>query len=108
MVIHKVTAETNDAVLGATFGDTLDCPEAVAVHCSPHSNPFGQQFPPRFAGQLYHALGHDPPCGAPTVATPAPVGAMMTTPFVLMMVEVGIPQLPVVWQSRPTLQQPDG
>jgi hypothetical protein len=47
------------AVLGATFPATL-VPD-VAVHCSPQLYPSGQQLPPRFAGQLYQALGQDPP-----------------------------------------------
>lgn len=98
----------NEAVLGATFCETPDCPDAVAVHCSPHSYPFGQQFPPRFAAQLYQLLGHDPRCGAAVVATLAPVGATTTTPLVFRIVWVGRTQVPVVWQSRPTLQHPDG
>jgi hypothetical protein len=31
------TSEMKEAELGATFCDTPDCPDAVAVHCSPHS-----------------------------------------------------------------------
>ena len=61
------------AVLGATLLE-MPVPE-VAVHCSPQLYPSGQQFPPRFAGQLYQALGHDPPCGAAVVATSAPLSA---------------------------------
>ncbi|KAJ8111172.1 hypothetical protein OPT61_g6175 [Boeremia exigua] len=108
-VPHTDHCGTKDAVLGATFASTLDTPDAVAVHCSPHAYPLGQQLPPRSAGQLYHALGHDPPSAAPAVATPAPDGATTVTPFVAMtVVEDGSTQDPVVWQSRPTLQQPDG
>jgi hypothetical protein len=106
---HTVHCGTKGAVLGATLASTLDTPEAVAVHCSPHAYPFGQQFPPWLAGQLNHALGHDPPCAAPFVATAAPEGATTVTPFVAMtVVEDGTTQDPVVWQSRPTLQQPEG
>ncbi|KAI8934138.1 hypothetical protein NX059_008893 [Plenodomus lindquistii] len=100
--------DTNDAVLGATLSCTPVDPDAVAVHCSPHSNPLGQQFPPRFAAQLYQALGQLPLCAAPVVATLAPVGATTTTPLVFTMVSVGSAQEPVVWQSRPTRQQPEG
>lgn len=95
-IVQTMTTETKDAELGATFCDTPDCPDAVAVHCSPHSYPFGQQFPPRLAAQLNQALGHDPPCGGAVVATPRPVGATITTPFVFMIVDVGSAQLPVV------------
>lgn len=107
--LQTVHCGTNDAVLGAILASILGTPEAVAVHCSPHAYPFGQQFPPSLAGQLNHALGHDPPCAAPFVATEAPEGATTVTPFVAMtVVEEGTTQDPVVWQSRPTLQQPEG
>jgi hypothetical protein len=106
---HTDHCGTKLAVLGATLASTLDTPEAVAVHCSPHAYPFGQQFPPWLAGQLNHALGHDSPRAAPSVATVAPEGAIMVTPSVaITVVEDGTTQDPVVWQSRPTLQQPDG
>ena len=100
---------TKLAVLGATLASTLDTPAAVAVHCSPHAYPLGQQLPPWLAGQLNHALGQEPPCAAPLEATEAPDGATTTTPFVATtVVEGGSTQEPVVWQSRPTLQQPEG
>lgn len=93
--------------VGAIFPATL-VPD-VAVHCSAQLKPCGQQFPPRFAGQLYHALGHEPPCGAAVVATLAPVGATTVIPFELMIVSVGVDaQDPVVSQLRPTLQHPEG
>ena len=60
-VPHIDHCGTKDAVLGATFASTLDTPDAVAVHCSPHAYPSGQQLPPWLAGQLNQALGHDPP-----------------------------------------------
>jgi hypothetical protein len=72
---------TKEAVLGATFASTLETPAAVAVHCSPQANPSGQQSPPLSAGQRYQLFGHDPPSGA-GVATLAPDGATITTPFV--------------------------
>jgi len=111
IMIHVDADETNDAsllLLGATFVATLDCPEAVAVHCSPQAYPLGQQLPPWSAAQLYHALGQLPLRAGDTLATPTPVGATTTTPLVLRMVSVGRAQLPVVWQSRPTRQHPDG
>jgi hypothetical protein len=88
-----------DAAVAAALLCVPDCPDAVAVHCSPHAYPSGQQFPPRFAAHEYHALGQLPP---------AVVGATTTTPLVFTTVSVGSSQLPVVWQSRPTRQQPDG
>lgn len=109
IIAHTDHCGTNEAVLGATFASTLDTPDAVAVHCSPQAYPFGQQFPPWLAGQLNQALGHDSPSAAPFVATTAPEGATTVTPLVSMtVVEDGRMQDPVVWQSRPTLQQPDG
>jgi hypothetical protein len=93
-------------LLGATLSSTPDWPEAVAVHCSPHAYPLGQQFPPASAAQLYHALGQLP--ALVVAASSAPVGATMTTPLVFTMVSVGRAQEPVVWQSRPTRQQPEG
>jgi hypothetical protein len=57
--IHIDIVEGIVAVLGATLPATL-VPD-VAVHCSPQLYPSGQQFPPRLAGQLYHALGQEPP-----------------------------------------------
>ncbi|KAI1510541.1 hypothetical protein Ptr902_04648 [Pyrenophora tritici-repentis] len=89
IIIQIDTDETNDAsllLLGATLVATLDCPEAVAVHCSPQAYPFGQQLPPRSAAQLYQALGQLPPAAGVTLATPKPVGATTTTPLVLRMV----------------------
>jgi hypothetical protein len=59
IIIHNETVEGIVAVLGATLPAIL-VPD-VAVHCSPQLYPSGQQFPPRFAGHEYHALGHDPP-----------------------------------------------
>ena len=72
------------AVLGATLSATL-VPD-VAVHCSPHEKPLGQQFPPKLAAQLNQALGQLPLCEA----IAAPVGATTTTPFVLTTVELGL------------------
>lgn len=91
----RPVAEGIVAALGDTFRDT-PVPD-VAVHCSPQLYPLGQQFPPRFAAQLYQSLGQDPPCGAAVVATLAPLGAAIVTPFVLIIVasEVGM-QVPVV------------
>lgn len=103
IMTHTEAIEGIVAVLGAIFSATLV--PAFAVHCSPHEKPSGQQLPPRLAAQLYHALGQLPPC----VATLAPVGAMMVTPFVLTIVVLdGRAHEPVVWQSRPTRQQPEG
>ena len=43
------------------------------------------------------------------VATPAPLGAAIVTPFEFTIVSVGAAaHEPVVWQSRPTLQHPVG
>jgi hypothetical protein len=102
-IIPSSTLLTNAAFVDAAVAAALlcvpDCPDAVAVHCSPHAYPSGQQFPPRFAAHEYHALGQLPP---------AVVGATTTTPLVLTTVSVGSSQLPVVWQSRPTRQQPEG
>jgi hypothetical protein len=101
--IHTSKVVTKAAFVEAAVAAALlcvpDCPDAVAVHCSPHAYPSGQQFPPRFAAHEYHALGQLPP---------AVVGATTTTPLVLTTVSVGSSQLPVVWQSRPTRQQPEG
>jgi hypothetical protein len=83
------------AVLGATLLET-PVPE-VAKHCSAQLYPSGQQLPPLFAGQLYQALGHDPPCGGAVVAMLAPLGASTVTPFVATTVAVGFSiQEPVV------------
>jgi hypothetical protein len=107
IIVHIDRMDGIVAVLGAIFPETL-VPD-VAVHCSPQLKPSGQQLPPRFAGQLYQALGHDPPWGAAVVATLAPLGAAIVTPFELMMVAVVMgAHEPVVWQSRPTLQHPVG
>jgi hypothetical protein len=95
-ILQIDNSETNEAELGATFCVTPADPDAVAVHCSPHSKPFGQQLPPRSAAQLYQALGHDPPCGAAFVLKLAPVGATTITPLEFTIVEVGSAQLPVV------------
>lgn len=69
-------------VFGVTLFVTLLVP-AVAVHWSPHEKPFGQQLPPRLAAQLYQALGQPP-------AAVAPLGAMTTTPFVLITVLLAV------------------
>lgn len=92
IMIHVDADETNDAsllLLGATFVATLDCPEAVAVHCSPQAYPLGQQLPPWSAAQLYHALGQLPLRAGDTLATPTPVGAIIITLLVLRIVLVG-------------------
>lgn len=95
--------------LGASLLITDWVLEAVAVHCSPHAYPVGQQFPPRLAAQLYHALAQTPPCAGAVVANEAPVGATTTTPLVPTTVTLAVgTQDPVVWQSLPTLQQPLG
>lgn len=80
----EITEGIVAAILGATLSAML-VPD-VAVHCSPHEKPLGQQFPPKLAAQLYQALGQLPPCEAIS----APLGATMTTPFVLTSVELGL------------------
>ncbi|KAJ4294607.1 hypothetical protein N0V90_008298 [Kalmusia sp. IMI 367209] len=81
---HTENVEGIVAALGATLADTL-VPD-VAVHCSPQLKPLGQQLPPKLAAQLYHALGQLP-LG---VATLAPLGAIITTPFVLTTVVLAV------------------
>lgn len=103
----RENADTKLALLlGFALSRTPVWPLAVAVHCwVPQANPLGQQFPPASAGQLYQALGQEPE-PEPVVVV---VGATMTTPFELRTVPVGrTHEEPVVWQSRPTRQQPEG